>query len=102
MIRQNPDTVRSMVKAMAEAVHYYKTQKEDAIKIMQKYTRGQNRAALEGTYSAYRELLVEDVYPTLEVLKHPLERLVSFDPTAAKANADDFHDVRLHDDLSDP
>ena len=35
MIRQNPDVVRSMVKAMAEAVHYYKTQKEDAIKIMQ-------------------------------------------------------------------
>jgi ABC-type nitrate/sulfonate/bicarbonate transport system substrate-binding protein len=56
MIRENPDVVRSMVKAMAEAVHYYKTQKEDAIKIMQKW-----------------ELLVEDVYPTLEGLKNTLE-----------------------------
>ena len=57
-----------MVKALAEAVHYYKTQKEDAIRVMQKYTRGQNRAALEGTYTAYKELLVEDGYPTLEGL----------------------------------
>jgi len=99
MIRQNPDTVRSMVKAMAEAVYYYKTQKEDAIKIMQKYTRGQNRAALEGTYAAYRELLVEDVYPTLEGLKNTLEIQVSLDPKAAKAKVDDFVDVRFVDEL---
>ena len=79
MIRQNPDVVRSMVKAMAEVVHYYKT-KEDAIKIMQKYTRGQNRTAREGTYVAYKELLVEDAYPTLEGLKNTLEIQASFDP----------------------
>lgn len=99
MIRQNPDVVRSMVKAMAEAVHYYKTQKEDAIKIMQKYTRGQNRAALEGTYVAYRELLVEDVYPTLEGLKNTLEIQASFDPKATKSKVDDFVDVRFVDEL---
>ena len=99
MIRQNPDTVRSMVKAMAEAVHYYKTQKEDAIKIMQKYTRGQNRAALEGTYAAYRGLLVEDVYPTLEGLKNTLEIQQFLDPKAAKAKVDDFVDVRFVDEL---
>lgn len=99
MIRQNPDLVRSMVKTMAEAVHYYKTHKEDAIKIMQKYTRGQNRAALEGTYAAYRELLAEDVYPTLEGLKNTLEIQASFDPKAAKAKAEDFVDVRFVDEL---
>jgi len=99
MVRQSPDVVRSMVKAMAEAVHYYKTQKEDALKIMQKYTRGQNRSALEGTYAAYRELLVEDVYPTLEGLKNTLEIQASFDPKAAKAKVEDFVDVRFVDEL---
>jgi NitT/TauT family transport system substrate-binding protein len=99
MIRQNPDMVRSMVKALAEAVHYYKTQKEDAIKVMQKYTRGQNRAALEGTYAAYRELLVEDGYPTLEGLKNTLEIQASFDPKATKAKVEDFVDVRFVDEL---
>jgi hypothetical protein len=79
-----------MVKAMAEAVHYYKTQKEDAIKIMQKYTRGQNRAALEGTYAAYRELLVDDGYPTLEGLTNTLEIQASFDPKALQSEGRGF------------
>jgi len=96
IIRQNPDVVRSMVR---EAVHYYKTQKEDAIKIMQKYTRGQNRAALEGTYTAYKELLVEDAYPTLEGLKNTLEIQASFDPKATKANVEDFVDLRFVDEM---
>jgi NitT/TauT family transport system substrate-binding protein len=99
MIRQNPDVVRNMVRAMAEAVHYYKTQKEDAIKIMQKYTRGQNRAALEGTYVAYRELLVEDVYPTLDGLKNTLEIQATLDPKASKAKVEDFVDLRFVDEL---
>jgi NitT/TauT family transport system substrate-binding protein len=99
MIRQSPDLVRNMVRAMAEAVHYYKTQKEDAIKIMQKYTRGQNRAALEGTYVAYRELLVEDVYPTLEGLKNTLEIQATLDPKATKAKVEDFVDLRFVDEL---
>ena len=99
VIRQSPDVVRNMVRAMAEAVHYYKTQKEDAIKVMQKYTRGQNRAALEGTYAAYKELLVEDVYPTLEGLKNTLEIQASFDSKATKAKVEDFVDLRFVDEL---
>src|SRR5262249_23002683 len=99
VIRQSPDVVRNMVRAMAEAVHYYKTQKEDAIKIMRKHTGGQNPAAVEGTYTAYRELLVEDVYPTLEGLKNTLEIQATLDPKAAKAKVEDFVDVRFVDEL---
>ena len=60
MIQANPDKVMSLVTAMIEAVHYFKTHKEEAIKIMQKYTRGRERSVLEGTFEAYRELFVED------------------------------------------
>src|SRR5215510_8405119 len=59
----------------------------------------QNRAALEGTYVAYRELLVEDVYPTLEGLKNTLEIQASFDPKATKGKVDDFVDTRFVDEL---
>ena len=99
MIRENTDAVRRMVKAMAETVYYYKTRKEDVIKIMQKYTRGQNRAALEEIYASYNDLLVEDAYPTVEGLKNTLEIQASFDPRAAKAKVDDFVDLRFVDEL---
>jgi NitT/TauT family transport system substrate-binding protein len=99
LIQENPDLVRRMVKAMAEAVHYYKTHKEEVIQIMEKYTRGQSRAALDGAFVAESKLYVEDTYPTLEGLKNTLEIQASWDPKAAKARVEDFVDLRFVDEL---
>lgn len=73
MIREHPERVMSLVRAMVEAVHYFKTHKEESIRVMQKYTRGQERGILEGTYEAYKELFVEDGYPTIEGLANTLQ-----------------------------
>ena len=62
-----------MVWSMAESIHYYKTHKEESIKVAQKYTRGLSRDILEGAYAANTSLLVEDTYPTLEGLRGTLE-----------------------------
>jgi NitT/TauT family transport system substrate-binding protein len=99
MIRENPDAVQRMVKAIAEAVHYYKNHEPEVISIMQKYTRGQSRSVLEGAYDAYKELFVEDTYPTLEGLKNTLEVQSSWDPKAARAKVDDFVDLRFVNEL---
>ena len=99
MIREHPESVRRFVRAMAEGVQYYKNDKEQVIKIMQKYTRGQKRSVLEGAYSAYRELFVDDTYPTLEGLKNTLEIHASWDPKAARAKVHDFVDLRFVDEL---
>ena len=98
-IRENPDEVRRVVWSLAEAGHFFKTHKEDTIKIMQKYTRGLDRAALEGAYSANYEFLVEDTYPTLEGLKQTLEVQALTDPRAAKAKPEDFVDLRFVDEM---
>ena len=99
MIREQPETVMSFVKAMAEAVHFYKNNKDAVIKIMQKYTRGQERPVLEGAYAAYDEMLVEDTYPTLEGLENTLEVQASFDPKAANAKVEDLVELRFVDEL---
>lgn len=99
MIRENTEAVRSIVKAMAETVHYYKTRKEDVIKVIQKYTRGHSRQVLEEIYVSYNDLLVEDTYPTVEGLKNTLEIQASWDPRATKARAEDFVDLRFVDEL---
>jgi ABC-type nitrate/sulfonate/bicarbonate transport system substrate-binding protein len=98
-IRENPDEVRRVVFALAEAGHFFKTQKEAAIKIMQKYTRGLDRAVLEGAYAANYEFLVEDTYPTLEGLKQTLDVQALTDPRAAKAKVEDFVDLRFVDEM---
>jgi NitT/TauT family transport system substrate-binding protein len=98
-IRDNPDEVRRVVLSLAEAGHYFKTHKEDTIRVMQKYTRGLDRAVLEGAYRANYEFLVEDTYPTLEGLKQTLDVQALSDPRAAKAKAEDFVELRFVDEL---
>jgi NitT/TauT family transport system substrate-binding protein len=98
-IRENPDQVRRMVTAMVEAIHYFKTHKEEAIKIMAKYTRGLSRPILEGAHAANSELLADDGYPTLEGLKQTLEIQALNDPKAAKAKVEDFVELRFVDEL---
>ena len=98
-IRENPDEVRRVVLSMAESIHFFKTHKNDSIKIMQKYTRGLPREILEGAYAANSELLVEDTYPTLDGLKNTLDVQALTDPRAAKFKAEDMVDLRFVDEM---
>jgi NitT/TauT family transport system substrate-binding protein len=98
-IRENPDEVRRVVWTMAESIHFFKTRKDEAIKIMQKYTRGLSLDVLEGAHAANSELLVEDTYPTIEGLRQTLEVQALTDPRAAKARAEDLVELRFVNEL---
>jgi ABC-type nitrate/sulfonate/bicarbonate transport system substrate-binding protein len=98
-LRENPDEARRVVWSLAEAIHFFKTRKEESVKVMQKYTRGLSRDILEGAHAANSQILVEDTYPTLEGLKQTLEVQSLTDPRAAKAKAEDFVELRFVDEL---
>lgn len=99
MIRERPETVEKMVKAMANAVHFFKTNKKETIRIMAKYTRGAQPNVLEGSWLAYKVLLEEDLVPTIEGLNETLAVQASWDAKAANAKAEDFVDLRFVDNL---
>ena len=88
-----------MVLAMTESTHFFKTHKEESIKVMQKYTRGLGRDVLDGAYAANAELLVDDGYPTLEGLKQTLDIQALTDPRAAKAKVEDLVELRFVDEV---
>lgn len=98
-IRERPEMVENMSKAVADAVHFFKTNKQEAIRIMAKYTRGASPAVLEGSWAAYKELLEEDLHPTLEGLRDTLAVQATWDPKAAKAKAEDVVDLRFVEKL---
>ncbi len=62
---------------------------------MAKYTRGAKPNVLEGSWVAYKDLLQEDTYPTLQGLNDTLAVQRNWDPKAATANAKDFVDLRF-------
>jgi hypothetical protein len=84
---------------MAESIHFFKTRKDESVKIMQKYTRGLPRDILEAAHAANSELLVEDTYPTIEGLKQTLDVQALTDPRAAKFKAEDMVELRFVDEL---
>ena len=98
-IRENPDEVRRVVLSMAESIHFFKTRKDESIKIMQKYTRGLPREVLEGAHSANSPLLIEDTTPTLEGLKQTLDVQALTDPRATKFKAADMVELRFVDEM---
>ncbi|HME60438.1 MAG TPA: ABC transporter substrate-binding protein [Candidatus Binatia bacterium] len=98
-IRDRPEMVDKMVKAMASAVHFFKTNKKESIQIMAKYTRGAKPHVLEGSWVAYSELLEEDLYPTLDGLGDTLAVQATWDAKAAKVKAEDFVDLRFVENL---
>ena len=98
-IRENPDEIRRVVWSMAESIHFFKTHKDESIKIMQKYTRGLPRDVLEGAHAANSALLVEDTYPTIEGLKQTLDVQALTDPRASKAKVEDLVELRFVDEM---
>ena len=98
-LRDHAAEARGVVFAMADAVHFMKTHKEESIRVMQKYTRGLARDILEGAWASNFELVVDDGYPTLEGLKQTIEIQALTDARAAKAKAEDFVDLRFVDEI---
>jgi NitT/TauT family transport system substrate-binding protein len=98
-IREHPDEVRRVVWTMAESIHFFKTRKDESVKIMQKYTRGLPRDILEAAHAANSELLVEDTFPTIEGLKQTLEVQALTDPRAGKFKAEEMVELRFVDEM---
>ena len=99
LIREQPKTVEKVAKALVEAVHFFKTDKDRSIRIMAKYTRGVQPTVLEGSWNAYKDLLDETTTPSVTGLTDTLALQSAWDPKAAKANADDFVDLRFTNNL---
>ncbi len=60
-LQKNRETVRKVIMAHVEAVHFVKTRKDESKKIMAKYARNNNEDYLEAAYSATAKLY--DIVP---------------------------------------
>jgi len=101
LIREHPDTVRRYMRAYVEAIHYYATQKEDALKIMQKYSRVNDRKVLEESWNYHVQFTPRAPYPPVDGYQTILQDVAATNPKAAQANAKDFVDARFVKELED-
>jgi ABC-type nitrate/sulfonate/bicarbonate transport system substrate-binding protein len=101
LIRENPDLVRRYMRAYTDAIHYYKTHKEETLKIMRKYSRVEDRRVLEDAWDWHAKFMPEAPYPPADGYHLVLQDMAEKNPKAAQANVKDYIDTRFIKELED-
>lgn len=82
-IRNNPANVRSVVRALIEGVHRYKTMRTETIRTLGKYLRTDDMSFLADTYAFSSKLLQEKPYVSPDAVVSVL-RQISISDTDAR------------------
>lgn len=101
LIRENPDMVRRYMRAYSEAIHFYKTHKEETLKIMRKYSRLDDRKALEESWDWHARFIPDAPYPPADGYQLVLQDMAEKNPKAAQAIVKDYIDSRFVKELED-
>jgi NitT/TauT family transport system substrate-binding protein len=101
LIRENPDLVRRYMRAYTEAIHFYKTHKEDTQKIMRKYSRVEDRNMLDEAWDWHAKFMPDAPYPPADGYQLVLQDMAEKNPKAAQANVKDYIDTRFIRELED-
>jgi NitT/TauT family transport system substrate-binding protein len=88
-----------LTRAMVEAIHYLKTDKEGAKALFRKNLGISDPEALERAYNAYIPIFNEAPYPTPDGVKTMLDYLAVRDPKAGAADPKAFVDMSLVKEL---
>ncbi len=94
-LRDSEDVALRFLRAIAEGVYLFKTDKEEALKVMAKYTKVTDRKILENSYADNSEVHSQTLEPTPSGIRNILETLVPTNPKAATARPEDFIDPRF-------
>ncbi|HME62954.1 MAG TPA: ABC transporter substrate-binding protein [Candidatus Binatia bacterium] len=99
-IKRNENTVRKFMRGFVEGVHFAKTQRGPAIKIMQKYLRSSDAVMFDELYEMYVVRNIPRIpRPSPESLKTVLDQMMETDPRVANLKPEQFIDARFFQDL---
>jgi ABC-type nitrate/sulfonate/bicarbonate transport system substrate-binding protein len=101
LARDNPDFVRRYLRSYVESIHYYKTHKEETMKIMRKYSRVEDRKVLEEAWDWHARFMPESPYPPADGYQLVLQDIAEKNPKAAQANVRDYIDTRFVKEMED-
>ena len=93
-LQQNRSTVKNLIKAQIEAIHYIKTNKEGALKVLKKYLQVSEPEAITGTYDFFSQRMARVPRTEVEGVRNILGEI-----GAAQKDPADFFDMSLLDEI---
>jgi NitT/TauT family transport system substrate-binding protein len=92
-LKSQPETVSLYMKSIVEAIHYFKTKREETIPILSKYLKIDDKDALAEIYELYKNILQPLPLPTPEGMQLLLDWMAQTDARAKGARAEQFIDT---------
>lgn len=101
-LKQNPEVVRNMLKAVSEGIARGKQDKEFAMKVIGKYVKSDDKDVQAETYDNYfTKALAEAPYVSVEAVQTVLDAVAEENPKAKDLKPDSFIDNSLVKELDD-
>lgn len=103
-VEKNPDLVERFLKGIIEGIHFFKTEPEKSIKILEdRYLREgkMNRSQATFTYQTMVDVLEPKIYPSMAAISNVYEEAKRQDADAGRINPLelwDLHPIRRIDD----
>ena len=94
-LKDSEGVALKFLQAMAEGIHIFNTDKEEALKVMAKYTKVTDRKILENSYADNSGVHSQTLEPTRSGIGNILETMAGTSPKVATAKPEDFIDPRL-------
>jgi ABC-type nitrate/sulfonate/bicarbonate transport system substrate-binding protein len=94
-IKANEDIVRRVVRAYAEGVQIFKTNKAAALRMIQNQLKVKELEIQEDTYNQFRDYLEYPPYVSRKGMEAVLGEIAEKDPAVKTAKPDDFLDMRF-------
>lgn len=91
-LKSQPETVTQYLKAILEGIHYFKSNRDESMRIMGRYLKIEDREALAEIYELYRNVLAPIPFSTVEGMQMLLGWMGQRDPRAREARAEQFID----------
>ncbi len=104
-VEKHPDIVERFLKGLMEGIHFFKTQPEQAIKIIREHCskRGEmNQEQATITHRSLAQILEPKLYPKMQAIANVYEEAIRQDKDAKKINPMelwDLHHIRRIDDM---
>jgi hypothetical protein len=86
------------MRAMVEGLHYFKTRKDDSVRIASEYLKGADIEAMRQGWGPYaHHIFPAKPYPSVKGMELVIREVASQNPAAAKVTPDRLFELRFID-----
>ena len=90
------DTALRIIRAMAEGLHYFKTRRDESVRIMSMYLKGADIEAMKQGWVAYaKRIFPVKPYPSEKGMELVIREVASQNPAASKITPQRLFDLRF-------